>query len=83
MQFEIISKLNHEHFFCALRMLQDFQNKLDHAERVIIIGNGGIATELVLISYHLNIYCFFFRCGILIYILSLHKMMYFKIKRFC
>ncbi|XP_025099174.1 pyridine nucleotide-disulfide oxidoreductase domain-containing protein 1-like [Pomacea canaliculata] len=27
--------------------VKDFQNKLDHAERVIIIGNGGIATELV------------------------------------
>ena len=27
--------------------LKDFQRKLKHARRLVVVGNGGIATELV------------------------------------
>ena len=39
-----------ESWFCFISSSQDFQRKLEDARRIVVVGNGGIATELVLVS---------------------------------
>ena len=34
-------------FFILINYLQNFEEKLKESRRIVVVGNGGIATELV------------------------------------